>query len=176
MSDTPKALNRYIAITLTALILFTAVCFIFFKQVIISHLKEENGTTLEKNHVYATSTLTFLSQSQKKGDRGIQIELARSSAEQIQGLSGRTSLAVDHGMLFVFEKSDIYGFWMPDMLFPIDIVWISEEKKIVHIEKNVSPASYPQVFKPTDLAQYVLEVPAGFCDTNSVVVGNSVAF
>lgn len=118
-------------------------------------------------------TLTLLL---RNGEKTIQIERADTLATRIQGLSGRKSLAPDTGMLFIFEKSDIYGFWMPDMYFAIDIIWIDVQKKIVHIEKNVTPESYPKIFKPTTLAQYVLEVPAGFSDQNTIEVGDEVRF
>ncbi len=118
-------------------------------------------------------TLTLLL---RNGEKTIQIERADTLATRTQGLSGRKSLAPDTGMLFIFEKSDIYGFWMPDMYFAIDIIWIDVQKKIVHIEKNVTPESYPKIFKSTTLAQYVLEVPAGFSDQNTIEVGDEVRF
>lgn len=112
----------------------------------------------------------------KIGQKLLKIDLADTPALRTLGLSGRDSLAPDHGMLFVFEKPDRYGFWMPEMRFSIDIIWIDTEKKIVHIEKNVSPDSYPKVFTPELPAKYVLEVPAGFSAENNVRVGEVVDF
>jgi uncharacterized membrane protein (UPF0127 family) len=58
-----------------------------------------------------------------------------------KGLSGRKVLPQRQGMLFVFPNSEVHNMWMPNMYFPLDIVWIDNEKKIVKIEENVSPCS-----------------------------------
>src|SRR3989304_6446445 len=62
----------------------------------------------------------------------INVEIAQTEAEREQGLSGHKPLADDEGMLFIFDKPGYHGFWMKDMLFSIDIIWISADKKIVH--------------------------------------------
>jgi uncharacterized membrane protein (UPF0127 family) len=109
-------------------------------------------------------------------NKTIQIELADTPALRTLGLSGRDSLAPDHGMLFVFEKPDRYGFWMKEMNFSIDIIWIDASKKIVHIEERVSPESYPKIYIPDAQALFVLEVPAGFVTENKIRVGDEVKF
>lgn len=106
----------------------------------------------------------------------IPVELATTTATQARGLSGRTALAPGHGMLFVFEKPDRYGFWMKEMNFAIDILWIDAAKKIVHIVERVPPESYPKIFIPDVPAQFVLEVPAGFVVENKIRVGDEVKF
>jgi hypothetical protein len=92
------------------------------------------------------------------------------------GLSGKKSLEKNQGMLFVFEKSGFYGFWMKDMLFSIDIIWIDEKKKVVHIETNVLPTSYPNVFYPANSAKYVLEIASGFVEENKIRLGDEAIF
>lgn len=89
------------------------------------------------------------------------VELAETKEEHALGLSGRTELDADMGMLFIFDQPGRYGFWMPDMHFPIDIIWIDADWRIVDISANVPPESYPKVFTPTSPAMYVLEVYAG---------------
>ncbi len=126
-------------------------------------------TTQEASYIYSASTL-------KISNKTLQIDLADTPATRERGLSGRVALAPDHGMLFVFEKKDRYGFWMKEMNFSIDIIWIDEAKKVVHIEKNVSPESFPKIFTPTEPAKYVLEVSAGFSDRNGLMVGDPVDF
>jgi uncharacterized membrane protein (UPF0127 family) len=100
------------------------------------------------------------------------VTIANTDAEKEQGLSGRDGLKENEGLLFVFDKSDTYGFWMKDMKFSIDIIWIQNEK-IVFIQKAVSPSSYPTVFVPTESANMVMELPSGFCDTHGILVGDS---
>ena len=98
--------------------------------------------------------------------------VADTEAERVQGLSGRNGLNESEGMLFVFDVPNKYGIWMKNMNFPIDIVW-ADGGKIISIEKSVSPTSYPKVFYPTTSARFVLELPAGFCDTHDLKVGDS---
>lgn len=57
----------------------------------------------------------------------IKAEVVDNEEARMKGLSGRDNLADDEGMFFVFEKSDIYPFWMKDMKFAIDIIWIMED-------------------------------------------------
>ncbi|MCX6751552.1 MAG: DUF192 domain-containing protein, partial [Candidatus Nomurabacteria bacterium] len=91
---------------------------------------------------------------------------------QEKGLSGRKSLNEDQGMLFVFYKSEIYPFWMKDMNFAIDIIWIDEDFRVVFIKKNASTQSYPETFTPNQNARYVLEGSAGFSEKNNLKVGD----
>lgn len=91
----------------------------------------------------------------------IPVHLAKSEAERIKGLSDLHSINKKHGMLFVFENSDYQSMWMKDMLFPIDIIWIDEDYRIVHIEKNISPDTYPKIFTAPVKARFVLELKAG---------------
>lgn len=94
----------------------------------------------------------------------IVLEIADSADERRRGLSGRANLDADTGMLFVFRQPGYYSFWMPDMYFPIDIIWIDKHFFVVDIEKNVLPESYPKIFQPSREAQYVLELNAGKAD------------
>lgn len=99
------------------------------------------------------------------------LEYARSDAEQVRGLSGRTNLPENSGMLFVYEKNVIPNFWMKDMNFALDIIWLDENWRVVGFEKNVSPATFPQTFSPDKPIRYVLEVNAGFVDKQQIKLG-----
>lgn len=91
------------------------------------------------------------------------------------GLSGRESMPADTGMLFVFEKPDLYEFWMKDMQFPIDIIWLDEKFKIVSIQSNVSPLTYPDTtFAPQENSLYVLETNALFAEQNNLKIGDTL--
>ena len=108
-------------------------------------------------------------------DIEINVELADTAEKKSQGLSGRNSLLQNQGMLFVYDKPAFYSFWMKDMQFPIDIIWIDENYRVTDIAKSVPPDSFPQTFQPQNLAQYVLEVNAGFSDKNDIRVGDMMA-
>lgn len=108
------------------------------------------------------------------GGTTINVQVVRSPAELTLGLSGRESL--EGGMWFVFPKADYYAFWMKDMKFPIDIIWIAEDFTIVDIKENAQPDSFPEAFRPKAEALYVLEVPAGFSKENQLRIGYKVTF
>ena len=112
------------------------------------------------------------------GNADIFVEIARDPAAVQKGLSGRASLAPERGMLFIFPKPDYYRFWMPDMHFPIDIIWIADGK-VAGITKNVSPEfdpSNPHFYLPPVAVRYVLEVNAGFSEMHGIAAGDPVTF
>jgi len=106
----------------------------------------------------------------------IKVDLAFTSFDQKNGLSGRNNLKDDEGMLFIFDNLDKYPFWMKDMSFPIDIIWIDEDFCIVYIKKNAFPESYPEIFYPQKDSKYVLEVNAQFSEKKNLKEGDKVEF
>lgn len=112
----------------------------------------------------------------KINDTKIHVEIADSETERQNGLCCRDSLGSDSGMLFVFSQPGNYRFWMKDTRIPLDMYWISEDKKIIHIEKNVQPETYPKSFGTDKPARYILETNAGFADKHGINIGDSVQF
>jgi len=108
------------------------------------------------------------------GATHVQVDVVRTPESRQRGLSGRDSLAWGTGMLFVFDEEDFWSFWMKDMNFPIDIIWINKEGIVVTVVPDVSPATYPSSFKPSAPALYVLEVPAGYAAAERIGVGQKV--
>lgn len=111
----------------------------------------------------------------------VRVDLALTTETQELGLGDRNALQDNSGMLFVFDTLGNYPFWMKDMKFPIDIVWLIPgdtelEAKVIYIKKNAEPASYPEAFGPDQDAKYVLEVPAGFSEKNNLKIGDIVLF
>ncbi|MDP2648937.1 MAG: DUF192 domain-containing protein [bacterium] len=104
----------------------------------------------------------------------VRVAIADTDSSRARGLGGRENLARDEGMLFVFPESGIYGFWMKDMNFAIDILWLSSDGRIVYMVQNVSPDTYPQDFTPEEEARYVLELPAGWASEYNVEMGDHV--
>ncbi len=109
-------------------------------------------------------------------DVRVKYETADTKNQRRTGLGGRQSLNQDSTMLFIFPTSSQHGIWMKDMNFPIDIIWLDANKKVVHIESHVSPETYPTTFTPTEPAKYVLETNAGFVDENSITIGDTAEF
>jgi uncharacterized protein len=112
----------------------------------------------------------------KIGDKSIRVEVADTDAERAQGLSGREMLETDTGLLFIFEIPGKYGFWMKDMKFPIDIVWIDENWQVISINANVSPQTFPNVFEPISLVKYALEINSGDASRLGIDIGSSLSF
>lgn len=104
------------------------------------------------------------------------VEVAKTPRAIIKGLSGRGSLAKDHGMLFVMPTEDLHVFWMKEMKFPIDIIWINNGR-VVDIAPNV-PAPQPgeelAQYPPREPARGVLEVKAGFSEKYGLKIGDSL--
>lgn len=106
------------------------------------------------------------------GETSVTLDISDNEITRLKGLSGVVSIPKNHGMLFIFENSDYHGIWMKDMNFSIDIIWLNEYTEVVYIEKNISPDTFPNVFKPNTKSRYVLEFNSGFVDQNSVKIGD----
>jgi uncharacterized membrane protein (UPF0127 family) len=101
------------------------------------------------------------------------IELARTSEEQIRGLSGREDLEENHGMLFVYEQNVVPSFWMRGMKFPIDIIWL-HNGTIVGIVEQFEPKTFPETVSPEVGVTEVLEVSAGFAREKGLLLGDKL--
>jgi len=108
----------------------------------------------------------------------LQTEVMVNDEDRAMGLMFRPSLPLDHGMLFVFEAPDFHGIWMKNCRFPIDILWLDEEKKVVHVAESVPPckADPCPVYNPMRKASYVVELNAGQARREKAVVGAAVRF
>ena len=110
----------------------------------------------------------------KVGTARVLIDIADTPPLRERGLSGRRLLLDDQGMYFIFDHPGMYPFWMKEMNFPIDIIWIGEHMSVVDITKSASPSSFPQTFVSSVPALYVLEVQAGFAERYGVKIGDQV--
>jgi len=108
----------------------------------------------------------------------ITAELAVTDYERQRGLMYRKSIEEDQGMLFVFAGESFHSFWMKNMNFSIDILWLDEEKRIVHIEERVPPCSSWDCpsYAPDLPAQYVLELQAGMVERHCIQKQQRVDF
>jgi uncharacterized membrane protein (UPF0127 family) len=75
----------------------------------------------------STTTLTI-------GSHKLVAEVAMTPEQRMVGLMHRFSLKPDHGMLFVFERSEPLSFWMKNTFIPLSIAFISADGRIVNIE------------------------------------------
>lgn len=112
----------------------------------------------------ATTGICFNSPKGLRDAKCIKVEIVDNDESRRIGLSGRDSLGLDEGMLFVFDTEGEHVFWMRGMRFPLDIIWINKNKRVVYIAKNVPPCqeSSCPLYKPGVNSLYVLEVNARF--------------
>ncbi|MDD5590195.1 MAG: DUF192 domain-containing protein [Candidatus Portnoybacteria bacterium] len=118
--------------------------------------------------------------SQAKTRASIAVKFADDPRERARGLSGRDSLDQNQGMLFIFEKPDLYGFWMKDMKFPLDFIWISGNK-ITDLSENIpyprenSYLNLPK-YQPKEPVDKVLEINAGLVEKYGIKIGDEILY
>ncbi|MCL4364955.1 MAG: DUF192 domain-containing protein [Candidatus Marsarchaeota archaeon] len=108
-------------------------------------------------------------------NRPFRVEVADSFVKRLRGLSGRKALDRDQGMLFTFGRNGRYGFWMYGMRFSIDIIWLDERGRIVHIWKNAKPCNSIigcRSVKPDRDARYVVELREGTAKSLRMGIGD----
>jgi uncharacterized membrane protein (UPF0127 family) len=91
------------------------------------------------------------------------VEIATTTNQIRRGLQHRSYLGEDRGMLFHFPLSRTIGFWMKDTLIPLDILWLDDELRIIHLEEAAPPCTADPCpsYGPSGKASYVLEINAG---------------
>jgi len=110
-----------------------------------------------------------------KGNLCIEAEIADSLKEREKGLMFRDSLSDNKGMLFIFEQAGVHSFWMKNMRFPIDIIWMDEAGEVVYLSENVLPCGEKcEVLRPQLNVKQVLEVKAGFVKKHGIRLKNKV--
>lgn len=101
------------------------------------------------------------------------VDLDVTEAQQALGLGNRAGLGADQGMLFIFPNDAQHEFWMKDMSFSIDMIWMSDDGTIIYIQPNVAPSTYPDAFGPNEVSRYVLEVPANYAAEHGIKIGDT---
>ncbi len=121
---------------------------------------------------YSTGEVIF-----KRQNISITVEIASNSLTQMQGLMGRKELPEYSGMLFVFRTEAPRTFWMKNTHIPLDLIFISHDKKIKEIKANFEPcidSNNCPSYQSKENAQYVLEVNGGFCERHQIEVGDEI--
>lgn len=113
--------------------------------------------------------------TEASADCVLNLEVVESSPALEMGLSGRESLDENSGMLFVLNENTVQCFWMKDMKFSLDFVWLSSDKEIVAITKNVSPNTYPETYCQEKVG-FVLEINANQSEKLQFSVGQRLIF
>ncbi|OED36042.1 hypothetical protein AB834_03415 [PVC group bacterium (ex Bugula neritina AB1)] len=140
--------------TVALLLIYFALCFFLKGIPLFSDVPNTNTSFVKNFEVYT-------------------VKIAKTSKERKKGLMGVSSLKPNEGMLFIFKKMGHHSFWMKNTLVPLDILWMDNNKKVVHIVKNATPKSLmPMV--PQKKALYVLEVLADEAQQKKFSIGDTL--
>lgn len=102
------------------------------------------------------------------------VDISNDECKRSLGLSGRTSISDDGGMIFIFEDDASHGFWMKDMNFPLDILWLNKDGEIIWIENNIQPVTYPEIYGENVISRSVVEIKSGLVGEGNVKIGDRV--
>jgi uncharacterized membrane protein (UPF0127 family) len=135
--------------------------------------------TLMTSLFLANITLGYVGES-VSFENGVTVEvtMATNPFQWKEGLMNMDYLRENTGMLFIFEADDRHAFWMRNMSFAIDIIWIDSSLKVVDITREALPCREKLCpsYSSSVPAKYVLEVPAGFAKKNLIKIGSKVVF
>ena len=134
------------------------------------------GVFLTQFHTAEPEKVRFVEKGQSVAT--VSVEVADNKTERRRGLMFRESLCENCGMLFVYENADERAFWMKNTLIPLDIIFISEDEKVLNVETaypepNKSDSDLTR-YRSDDEANYVLEVNAGFAEEKGIEKGTEV--
>lgn len=109
------------------------------------------------------------------GSLCVNAETAQTPQERAQGLMHRRRLEADRGMLFIFEQEDRHTFWMRNMRFSLDFIWLDRDNRVVDIHTDIPPCREEicPVIAPARPAARVLEVNAGSVERSGVRIGDA---
>lgn len=143
--------------------LLTGAIVIFFLAILILVI------FISKNNSQTKTKVTI-------NNKSFNVFVAKTETEKQIGLSSKNKIDDDQGMLFLFDKPDFYSFWMKEMKFPIDIIYI-ENNKITTIIKNaqvLSETGNLPTYQPKEKSEMVVEIKAGLAEKYKINEGSSV--
>jgi uncharacterized membrane protein (UPF0127 family) len=111
----------------------------------------------------------------------LEVQIADTDPRRARGLMFQEQLPLDEGMLLVFDDANKRSIWMLNMQFPLDVIWIDDNSRVVFIEKNIPPCktaletvTCPSYKGGSKDAKYVLEVTAGFVDAFKITTESTL--
>ncbi len=134
-------------------VIYALVLISFYSLLIIGLIQSAKAPAFKTSYITA-----------KIGERNFELEIADTPESHQQGLSGRTEMPNEKGMLFAFSTPESACFWMKDMEFNLSVLWFDADRKLIYQQQNVAPSSYPKSFCPSALATYVVEVNPNLVD------------
>lgn len=144
---------------------------------------QSHATELQSNNITSAGVTDVFPTYQKTtisvDGFNVSMAIASTDEQRIRGLSGLEKMNENEGMIFLFDEPSKQGFWMNKMNFPIDIIWLDSNSKVVHIEKKLEPCKIflaCPVYNPQVDSLYVIELRSGFTDDHSIKNGMIINF
>ncbi|MDP2638040.1 MAG: DUF192 domain-containing protein [Candidatus Levybacteria bacterium] len=136
------------------------------------------GIVLAQNYIKTKSFFPFeKNPSAAINGKTFQLKVAKSQEEKEIGLSKTESLSENQGMIFLFDDPGYYSFWMKDMKFSIDIIFINKDN-VVEISENAQPqtesTSNLKIYTPIEPIDKVLEIKSGLSKKNNIKKGDKI--
>lgn len=118
------------------------------------------------------------------GKQIFNVEAVKTDTEKQTGLTKYRNITNNQGMLFIFDNPLIVNFWMKNMKFPIDMIFIKDDTIVSIVEKAPILTKEEETaahdcqtvtcYKPTEPINYVLEVNSGLVSKNKIKIGDKV--
>lgn len=128
----------------------------------------------EQTRAASPRDLSYRQMSVSMNEKEFTAFISDTAELRSRGLSGFSRLRDDEAMIFIFDAEGMWDFWMKDMNFSIDMVWLDTDKSIVGIEKSVSPDTFPKSFSAGVKSMYVLEFNSGTVEKLGIKIGDSI--
>lgn len=158
---------------------FGKLSFVFFCMsfILLTACKEDAKNTVKATPVAFTKEgeLTLYKAAKDTALTKLDIEIADSEYETQTGLMHRTSMNENQGMLFIFPDIAVHSFYMKNTQIPLDIIFVDQNLKVVHIQENTVPFSETGISSNVPV-QYVLEINAGLVEKWGVEIGDRIEY
>lgn len=134
---------------------------------------------VKKGEKTATTSEQSLSEAgdgtRSLGTEAVKMDTLETKQEQMKGYTNRKRPPDNHGFLYVLDKPSRYAYWMKNMLFSTDVVWLSADFRVVDLKAAIAPETYPdQIFEPVQPASYMLEFADGFIPRHGIEIGDVI--
>jgi hypothetical protein len=137
--------------------------------------KKSKSTVIQQEVAFKKEGILKIYKSEGTLVKQLEIEIADNEYETQTGLMYRKAMNQNRGMLFVFPNSKLRAFYMKNTQFPLDIIYIDEDLKIVSFQENAQP--FDEASLPSQVAaKYVLEINGGLAEQWGLDVGDSISF
>lgn len=137
--------------------------------------KSNQNQVREQNVLFKNEGKLSILNNEKKTLAEFKIEIADSPYERQTGLMYRDKLKKQHGMLFVFENSELRGFYMKNTLIPLDLIFIDEYYEIIHIHSKATPYETASISSQLP-AKYVFEINGGLSEQIGIQKGMKIKY